>query len=109
MNFGYEPGNLIFKDVNVSVEQGKLVAVVGQNGCGKSTLLKLLGHVIFPSDDQGELFIPTHLRILHVSRDPMFISLSIWQNLTFGSSHPVDISIDRVKRILNRFHMKKTL
>jgi len=37
------------KDVNLEVEQGDIVGVVGRNGAGKSTLLKLLSRVTAPT------------------------------------------------------------
>ena len=33
--------NLIFKDINVDIEDGEVVAVIGPSGCGKSTLYSL--------------------------------------------------------------------
>ncbi len=36
-------------DINLSIEQGEQVAILGANGSGKSTLLKLLDGLIFPS------------------------------------------------------------
>lgn len=32
----------VLKDVNIAVEKGEIVGIMGQSGCGKSTLLKLL-------------------------------------------------------------------
>jgi len=37
---GYERGNALLSDVNLSVLQGEMVALIGRNGTGKSTLLK---------------------------------------------------------------------
>ena len=37
------------KDINLSVEQGDVVGIIGKNGAGKSTLLKLLSRVTAPS------------------------------------------------------------
>ena len=34
------PGVAVFKDLNLTVEPGSFVAVLGSNGCGKSTLAK---------------------------------------------------------------------
>lgn len=38
----------IVKEVDLSIEQGKLTILIGSNGCGKSTLLKCMARVIKP-------------------------------------------------------------
>ena len=38
--------------VNVSIEQGEFVSIMGASGCGKSTLLNILGMLDNPSDGQ---------------------------------------------------------
>lgn len=51
-------GNLPFeefwalKDVNVEIEAGKTVGILGRNGCGKSTLLKCVAGIIQPTSGQ---------------------------------------------------------
>ena len=39
----------VLKGVNLSVEQGESVGLLGENGSGKSTLLKLLTRIIYPN------------------------------------------------------------
>jgi len=105
-SFGYE-GRQLFDNVNISVPQGKLVAVVGAHGSGKATLLQLLGHTIFPDESAGRIFMPTHLRILHVSQEPVLLNLTLWENLVFGCPETHDKIV--VNKILQKFGMETTL
>lgn len=41
--------------VNIQIEQGELVMIMGDSGCGKTTLISLLGCILTP--DSGELRI----------------------------------------------------
>ncbi|CAK9021666.1 unnamed protein product [Durusdinium trenchii] len=108
MSFGWkEGGTPVFENVSVSVPQGKLVAVVGPHGSGKKTLLSLMGHMIFPLD--GSIFIPSHLRILHVTQEAYLLNLSPWKNLIFGCANPLSVDPARVRKILQLLQMKTTL
>src|SRR6056297_807904 len=49
------PGVRALDDVDLSVEQGQVVAVIGENGAGKSTMMKILAGV--QSQDEGEILI----------------------------------------------------
>ena len=49
----YRTGEVCVKaldHVNLSVEEGEFIAVVGQSGCGKTTLLNMLGGLDNPTD-----------------------------------------------------------
>lgn len=43
------PGAVVFEDMNLTIEAGSLVAVLGSNGCGKSTLAKHFNSILLPS------------------------------------------------------------
>lgn len=45
--------NLTIKDVNISIPEGKVTAIVGASGCGKTTLIKLILGYYMP--DEGEI------------------------------------------------------
>ncbi len=42
------PGAVVFEDLNLSIQEGSLVAILGGNGCGKSTLAKHFNSILLP-------------------------------------------------------------
>jgi heme exporter protein A len=49
-------GRVILRDVNLRIERGQFVAVLGANGSGKTTLLKILSTLSAPTSGQLKLF-----------------------------------------------------
>lgn len=48
--FSYNPYRELLKNVNINVEPGKTVAIVGPTGCGKTTLINLLMRFYDPNN-----------------------------------------------------------
>ena len=53
LNYAYPgvdntPGVAVFADLNLTVEEGTFVAILGTNGCGKSTLAKHFNSILLP-------------------------------------------------------------
>jgi len=67
---------------HMEIPQGKLVAMIGGAGHGKATFMKLLGGQLIP--DKGDLLIPPHLRVLHVSAHARFFNDTLLANLRYG-------------------------
>jgi zinc transport system ATP-binding protein len=56
-HLGYDFGEgPVLTDVNLNIEAGDFVAVIGANGAGKSTLLRLLAHILRPTTGFITLF-----------------------------------------------------
>ena len=49
------PGVAVFEDLNLTIEEGSFVAVLGCNGCGKSTLAKHFNSILLPGG--GKVYV----------------------------------------------------
>ena len=49
------PGVPVFADLNLTIEEGSFVAVLGTNGCGKSTLAKHFNSILLPTG--GKVYV----------------------------------------------------
>ena len=49
------PGIPVFEDLNLTVQEGSFVAILGTNGCGKSTLAKHFNSILLPTG--GKVYV----------------------------------------------------
>lgn len=86
----------MLNEFDLSVFQGKTVALVGPSGCGKSTVMQLL--LRFYTPDSGEIAIDEqnlHLLDLStlrsylgvVSQEPNLFDRTIGDNIAYGANH----------------------
>ncbi len=53
IEFAYSPEEeKVIKNIDLKIEKGSYVAILGHNGCGKSTLAKLLCGILLPTEGQ---------------------------------------------------------
>lgn len=67
LSFGLNP---LFTNVDLYINKGDKICLVGRNGCGKSTLLKVIAQEIEPDD--AEFFIQPGVRIGYMPQEPDF-------------------------------------
>ena len=105
------------RDVDLTVGQGEIVAVVGANGAGKSTLLKTVAGLLAPTEGQllldGEEIggLPAYdvvkrgVTLLPEGRE-LFRELSVLDNLHLGFwpiRRPTSLRDERVERVFDLF------
>lgn len=66
--FAYDPARPLIKDLNLQVQKGQRVAIVGPTGCGKSTLINLL--MRFYDIDKGAICL-NGTNIYDITRDSL--------------------------------------
>ncbi len=98
VTFAYptRPDAPVLTGLNLSIEQGEIVAVVGPSGAGKSTLAALVSRLYDPTG--GQLLLDgKDLKVLNpawlrdqvgiVSQEPILFSTSIEENVRYGRSN----------------------
>lgn len=99
VDFGYQPNQLVLKDVSIEVDKGKMVALVGPTGSGKTTIMNLLnrfydvnsGEVLFDDVDIRKIdlgSLRSHVGI--VLQDSILFSGTIRDNIAFGKPDATD-------------------
>jgi len=93
VDFYYTPENPILKDVSLTIEPGKLVALVGPTGAGKTTIISLIPRFYDPVSgvikiDGADIkrFRQKSLRqqISFVLQETVLFHAPIWQNIAYG-------------------------
>lgn len=104
--------HMAMNKAEITMRQGRLIYILGPHGEGKSVLLRMLSGVTLPKPGEEDVeplvFVPSHLRQLHVSSEPLFFEGSLYKNLTIGvhmANSNVDGSRERVVKILRRLGM----
>lgn len=79
----------VLNEINLEIDKGEFVCVVGQSGCGKSTLLNLIAGLEKPTE--GEILLNSHPvtgpgadRIVMFQEHALFPWLNVIQNVEFG-------------------------
>jgi len=112
VSFRYRPDTPVLNEINLTVEAGMRVAIVGQTGAGKSTMLGLLprffdptsGRVTIDGVDIREYQIASLRRqIGMVLQPPLIFPLSVADNIAYGRPGADHAAIEEAAR-LARIH-----
>ncbi|XP_032037394.1 ATP-binding cassette sub-family B member 5 isoform X2 [Aythya fuligula] len=114
IHFSYpsRPDVKILKGLNLKVQTGKTIALVGASGCGKSTSVQLLQRFYDP--DQGEVTLDGQdIRALNVkwlrenigivSQEPVLFATTIAENIRYGREDISDAEIEKAAKEANAF------
>ena len=111
LSFSFGPGKPeVLKDVNLDIESGTFVGIVGQSGSGKSTLMKLLPRLYDPT--KGRILIDDYdinkvelyslrRQIGIVPQDPLLFSGTVSENIALTNPDVSSEEIVKAARLAN--------
>ncbi|XWS11171.1 hypothetical protein CRYUN_Cryun38cG0060800 [Craigia yunnanensis] len=104
------PDQLIFKGLNLRIEAGRTVALVGQSGSGKSTIIGLIERFYDPMNGSvsidGQDIKTYNLRMLRahialVSQGPTLFAGTIRENIAYGKENAKESEIRKAAKLAN--------
>jgi ATP-binding cassette subfamily B protein len=110
VHFAYEPGQVLLEDINLTIQPGQQVAIVGTSGGGKSTLVSLLlrlydptmGKVMIDGRDIREYTLESlRPQISVVLQDSLLFAATIRENIAYGIAGVSDAEIEAATRLAN--------
>jgi subfamily B ATP-binding cassette protein MsbA len=110
VDFGYDDQNIVLHNITLTIEKGKMTALVGASGAGKTTLADLIprfynateGNVYLDEVDI-RLFEINSLRrqIAVVSQDTFIFNTDVWQNIAYGTPQATNEQIQEAAKLAN--------
>ena len=90
------PGVAVFEDMNLTIEAGTFVAILGTNGCGKSTLAKHFNSILLPcggkvwvcgldtSDENKIMAVRRNVGMVFQNPDNQIVANVVEEDVAFG-------------------------
>ena len=112
LNYG-NVDRLLFKDINLEIEKGSYVSIIGNNGVGKSTLIKLLsGLIISDNNIKIDNVQINKFNVEEVSRKTSlitsyneFYSKTVISEILQDKKSVSAFEINKVKKLLDKFNL----
>ncbi|HYO48274.1 MAG TPA: ATP-binding cassette domain-containing protein, partial [Chloroflexia bacterium] len=110
VSFEYEPGRPVLRDINLNIEPGRCVALVGPSGNGKSTLVGMIlrlydpcmGAVKIDGRDIREYTLDSlRSQVGVVMQDTVLFAASARDNIAYGAPDATDEEIIAAARLAN--------
>ena len=110
VSFSYEPGRQVLQDIDVTVQPGQRIALMGPSGSGKSTLVSLLvrlydpseGRVLIDGRDIREYTLASlRAQISIVLQDPWLFGTTVRDNIAYGVTDASKSEIEAAARLTN--------
>jgi len=108
VTFGYDPSRPLFSGLDLELEPGRTVALIGHTGSGKTTLASLVprfydvqsGRVTVDGSDVRDVTLRSLRReIGAIAQDPFLFSATVRENIAFGRPEATQEEIEQAARL----------
>ena len=108
VTFGYEPTRPVLHEIDLELEAGRIVALIGHTGSGKTTLAALVsrfydvhrGRVTVDGVDVRDVTLTSLRREIGViAQDPFLFSATVRENIAFGRPDATEDDVERAARL----------
>ena len=105
VGFEYLDGRAVLQEIELEIEPGKTIALIGHTGSGKTTLTSLVprfydvtsGRVTLDGADVRDVKLASlRHEIGVISQDPFLFSATVRENITFGAPDLDDAEVERI-------------
>ncbi|MDD6053198.1 MAG: ABC transporter ATP-binding protein [Bacteroidales bacterium] len=118
VDFSYDPSKPVLKGIDLKIEKGRSVAIVGESGAGKSTLVDLIprfydvtgGRISLDGKDLRDLTMKSIRGLIgYVNQEPILFNDTIFNNIAFGTKGATMEQVVAAAKIANahEFIMEK--
>jgi ATP-binding cassette, subfamily B, bacterial len=118
VSFEYLPSRPVLEDIDLELEPGRTVALIGHTGSGKTTLASLVprfydvaaGRVTVDGVDVRDVKLVSLRRTIGiVAQDPFLFSATVFENIAFGAPDATPEQAERAARLAQAHEFIETL
>ena len=120
LNYKYKSGENVLENINLEIQEGEIISIIGKNGSGKSTLLSLIAGLYKPN--KGTIFVDdintsskkdmiklrTKVGIVFQNPDNQILFPSVYDDIEFALNNlKIGNKKERIENALNKVNMKE--
>ena len=113
VTFGYDRRRPVLRGIDMSIQRGRLVAIMGGSGCGKTTILRLIGGQLRPQSgtitvagqdvqslDRDGLFALRRKIGMLFQFGALFTDMSVFENIAFPLREHTELQEELVRDLV---------
>ncbi len=99
----------LLKDINIDIEDGEFISLIGSNGSGKTTLAMVLSGLI-TNIDEGKIMMPKKPALVFENPDNQIIGTTVEEDIAFGLQNQGltrEVISEKIDSVLNKLKISE--